>query len=94
MLFRSDNRAAVLWAGRFRLIAVVIGVSAPLVIVYLLSRAASKSEIDAVELLDCVEKHALPQARPMDQPTLHVSSHDSRRPELCGPENPPNPPAD
>jgi hypothetical protein len=37
---QQDNRSAVLWAGRFRLVGLVIGVSVPLIMVYLIWRSS------------------------------------------------------
>jgi len=61
-----DNRSAILWAGRFRLLAIAIGVSVPLVIVYLIWRSARTDAVDASEVADAVERYALPlpQSRP------------------------------
>jgi hypothetical protein len=61
-----DHRAAILWAGRFRLLAIAIGVSVPLLVVCLIWRSARTDELDAAEILAGAERYALP--RPQSQP--------------------------
>ena len=65
-----DHRAATLWAGRFRLLAIAIGVSVPLVITYLISRSTRTDELDATEILDSVERYALPHTKTRAEATL------------------------
>ena len=69
-----DHRAAILWAGRFRLLAIAIGVSVPLLIVYLISRSARTHELDAAEILDSAERYALPHFQTRSQATLPPAS--------------------
>lgn len=67
---QSDDRSAVLWTGRFRLLAQVIGVSVPLVVAYLIWRSSCKSEIDAAEIIETAEQYALPNINPHRPPDL------------------------
>jgi hypothetical protein len=68
---QADDRSAVLWTGRFRLLALVIGVSVPLIVAYLIWRASSQSEIDPTEVIEQFEVYSLPEP---DQPTLPPAS--------------------
>ncbi len=52
----SAVTSAVLWSGRFRLLAIVVGVSVPMVVAFLIWRSSNPSECDPVELLDCLEQ--------------------------------------
>ncbi len=56
---QSDGRSAVLWAGRYRMLSLIIGVSVPLVVVYLIWRSSSNSPIDAMEVIEYAETHML-----------------------------------
>jgi hypothetical protein len=59
-----------LWTERFRLLAIVAGVSVPLVIVYLIWLSSSKTELDAAEIIERVEEYALPHPESSDDPAL------------------------
>jgi len=67
---QSDNRAAVLWSERFRLLGIVAGVSVPIVIVYLIWRSSSTSELDSTEVLQGMEEYALPGPESSPDPVL------------------------
>ena len=65
----SQDQSAVLWSGRFRLLAVVLGVSIPLIVVYLICRSTGEREIEAAEVIDAIERYRLPVCdgqRPVD----------------------------
>ena len=68
---QSGTLSAILWTGRFRLLATALGVSAPLIVVLLLWRWSAHSEIDASEAFQIMEQHVLPHATP---PALSSSS--------------------
>ncbi len=51
----SSMTAAVLWSGRFRLLAIVLGVSVPLVVVYLIWRSSTAAEPDAIDIFEQLE---------------------------------------
>ena len=74
---QSDNRSAVLWSERFRLLAIVAGVSVPLVIVYLIWRSSSTGELDIAEVIQAMDKHALPGPGPLAEPGLPTNSSAS-----------------
>jgi hypothetical protein len=61
---QSGTLAAVLWTGRFRLLAIALGVSGPMIVVLLLWRWSARSEIEAVEVFQIMEQHGLPHAAP------------------------------
>ena len=52
----SAVTSATLWSGRFRLLAIVMGTSVPVVVAYLIFRSSTQCEPDPVELLDCLEQ--------------------------------------
>ena len=47
--------AAVLWNGRFRLLAIVLGVSIPMMVGYLIWRSATVTEPDPIDILEQME---------------------------------------
>ena len=51
----SSMTAAVLWSGRFRLLAIVLGVSVPMVVVYLIWRSSTAAEPDAIDIFEQLE---------------------------------------
>lgn len=55
----SSTESAVLLAGRFRLLAVVVGVTAPLIVVYLIWRSSTQSDLDPAELIEAAERYRL-----------------------------------
>jgi len=54
---QDRDQSAVLWTGRFRLVALIIGVTVPLIIAYLLWRASHTGEPDAAEIIHAAEKY-------------------------------------
>ncbi len=56
---QTSGESAALWAGRFRLLAIVVGASAPLVVAYLVWRASARSELDPAEVIEAIEQHRL-----------------------------------
>ena len=54
------DRSAVLWSGRFRLLAIALGVSVPLIVALLIWRTSTQREIDAAEALEAAERYLLP----------------------------------
>ncbi len=74
----SNDASAVLWTGRFRLLAIVIGVSVPLVVVLLIWRTSAHSELDPTEIVEAAELLALPD--PGDAP--HENPAAERRDAL------------
>ncbi len=56
----SSGESAVLWTGRFRLLAVAGGVAVPLLIAFWIWRASAEGEIDPAEVIDLVESLRLP----------------------------------
>ncbi len=56
---QTSSESAALWAGRFRLLTVVVGVSAPLIVAYLIWRASAASELDPAEVIEAIEQDRL-----------------------------------
>ncbi|MFQ5492229.1 MAG: hypothetical protein ACE5GE_16055 [Phycisphaerae bacterium] len=73
----SAVTSAVLWTDRFRLLAIVIGMSVPVVVVYLISRSSSQAEPDTTEILQQLEQ-------------LGVSSLDTLRSTIPAPKQLPS----
>jgi hypothetical protein len=71
---QADDRSAVLWAGRFRVLAVILGVSAPILVAAYIWKSSAKGEIDPAEVIEQVEQYALDRAGPPQEPAL--PSHD------------------
>ena len=63
----SSTESAVLLAGRFRLLAVVVGVTVPLIVVYLIWRSSAQSDLDPAEVIEAVERYRLLE-QPGDAP--------------------------
>lgn len=57
---QAADRSAVLWSGRFRLLAIALGVSVPLIVVLLIWRTSTQHEVDAAEALEAAEQYLLP----------------------------------
>jgi len=74
----SRNGSAVWWSGVFRLLAIVAGVSVPLVVTYLIWRSSARGEIDAAEIIETIERYELPP--PTDRRT--VNPPESATPSL------------
>jgi hypothetical protein len=85
---QADDRSAVLWAGRFRVLAVVLGIGIPLVVAAYIWRSSAKGEIDPAEVIERVEQYALDRARPPQEPMLPTRN----LPEAHEPADPPDPP--
>ena len=66
----ADDRSAVLWSGRFRVLAVVLGVSAPILVAAYIWKCSAKGEIDPAEVIDQIEQYALDRATPSEDPAL------------------------
>ena len=71
---KADDRSAILWSGRFRLLSLVIGICVPIVVVLLIFRHTNKSEIDAAEIIECAERYALPSPTTRSTPNLPPTS--------------------
>jgi hypothetical protein len=91
---QADNQSAVLWSGRLRLLALVIGVSVPLLVVYLLWRTASQGEVSAAEVLECVDRYALPDGTPMLRLPMNTPTPAKNKPQIARPKDPPGKTAD
>jgi len=87
---QADDRSAVLWAGRFRLLALIIGVCAPILVAAYIWRSSANGEIDPVEVIEQVEQYALD--RPPVPPDHSLPASD--RPGMADEANPPDTPAD
>lgn len=61
---QQRDTSAVLWSGRLRLLALVIGVSAPLIIAYLIHRAVVRGTPDSPDVLAEAERLKLLQLGP------------------------------
>ena len=48
---REDAQSYTVWSGRWRMLAIVIGVSVPVVVAYLLFRSATKTDPDEIEVV-------------------------------------------
>ena len=72
----SSDESAVLWTGRFRLVAIVVGVSVPLVVALLIWRASAHSDLDPTEIIEAAERFALPGQAPASQEHLATRSQD------------------
>ena len=70
-------RSAVLWNSRLRLLAIVLGVSIPLVVAYLIWRASAQGEIEVTEILDATEGLSLPGPREAPPESLPAKPQDS-----------------
>ena len=57
---QAADRSAVLWSGRFRLLAIALGVSVPLIVALLIWRTSAQREVDAAEALEAAEQYLLP----------------------------------
>ena len=78
-------RGPVLWSDRFRMLAVVLGVSVPMVVAYLLWRASAEREIEATEIIEAVEKYVLDEK--VDAlPRLPSSSANTSKPSDVQPD--------
>ena len=71
---QSDDQSAVLWTGRFRLLGLIMGVSVPIVVAYLIWRSSTRSEIDAVEIIAEAERYALMDRTLQPAPNLPPDS--------------------
>ncbi len=60
------DRSAVLWSGRFRLLAIALGVSVPLIVALLIWRTSTQREVEAAEAIEAAERYLLP--KPMAPP--------------------------
>lgn len=67
---QMDDRSAVLWSGRFDLLALILGVSTPIVVAYLIWRSTCNGEIDPTAVIECAEQHALPDSTLPPNPSL------------------------
>lgn len=54
---REDASAYAVWSGRWRLLAIAIGVSAPLVVAYLVFRSAARKDPDETEVAARLLEH-------------------------------------
>lgn len=84
---QTDDVSAVLWAGRFRVLAVILGVSTPILVAAYIWKSSAKGEIDPAEVIEQVEHYALDRARPPQEPALPS-------PDLPTVRLPVNPPVD
>lgn len=76
---QADDRSAVLWPGRFRLLALIVGVCAPILAAAYIWRASSQSELDPTEVIEAVEKYVLPDSTlPPDRSLPSPPKHDSQ----------------
>ena len=57
---QAADRSAVLWTGRFRLLAIALGVSVPLIVALMIWRTSAQCEVDAAEALEAAEQYLLP----------------------------------
>ena len=57
---QAADRSAVLWSGRFRLLAIALGVSVPLIVALLIWRTSTQREVEAAEALEAAERYLLP----------------------------------
>lgn len=67
---QAADRSAVLWSGRFRLLAIALGVSVPLIVALLIWRTSTQREVDAAEALEAAEQYLLPG--PSAPPRKHL----------------------
>jgi hypothetical protein len=81
---QKSDRSAVLWAGRFRLIGVIIGVTVPLVIAYLLWRSSNTGEPDAAEIIHAAQQY-LSDDGPHALPGSSAPATCAREPPSCDP---------
>jgi hypothetical protein len=75
----AQNSGTTLWAGLLRLLGLVLGISAPLVIAYLLWRDTGKSEPAASEVLAAAAERGLlklPEPAESRSPTHELPSSD------------------
>jgi len=86
---QQDNRSAVLWSGRFRLVALVTGVSVPLIMVYLIWRSSGQSDLHPAEIIECVEQYVLPAMKDPPGPALPGGAQPESHPVLVQDARPP-----
>jgi hypothetical protein len=82
----SSSRSYVVWADRYRLLAIVVAVSVPVVVAYLVLRASRQDPCEEPELLEAMEQRGwvdLPQG---SRPRLEPSRSTTRSPALPGSE--------
>jgi len=86
---QQDNRSAVLWAGRFRVVGLVIGVSVPLLIAAWIWRSSGQCDLHPAEILECVEQHVLPVIKDPPDPALPGGAQPESHPALVQNARPP-----
>ena len=86
---QTDNRSAVLWAGRFRLVGLVIGVSVPLLIAAWIWRSSGQSDLHPAEIIECVEQYVLPAMKDPPGPALPGGAQPESHPALVQDARPP-----
>ena len=86
---QMDNRSAVLWAGRFRVVGLVIGVSVPLLIAAWIWRSSGQSDLHPAEIIECVEQHMLPTMKDPSDPALPEGAQPESHPALVQDARPP-----
>ena len=86
---QQDNRSAVLWAGRFRVVGLVIGVSVPLLIAAWIWRSSGQSDLHPAEIIECVEQYVLPAMKDPPGPALPGGAQPESHPALVQNARPP-----
>ena len=86
---QQDNRSATLWAGRFRLAGLVIGVTVPLLIAAWIWRSSGQCDLHPAEILECVEQHVLPVIKDPPDPALPGGAQPESHPALVQNARPP-----
>jgi len=79
---QERDTSAVLWSGRLRLLALAIGVSAPLIVAYLIQRAVTRSAPDSPDVLAEAERLRLLQLGPPRTDVHPALPHDATKPHL------------
>ena len=79
---QKRDTSAVLWSGRLRLLALAIGVSAPLIVAYLIHRAVARGAPDSPDVLAEAERLRLLQLGPPRTGARSALPHDAARPRL------------
>ena len=64
----SSATSAVLWGSRFRLLAIVLGATVPMVVAYLIWRSSAGADPDAADILGLMEQYGVPNLDTLPPP--------------------------